>query len=371
METIKASTSSRSQVKTNGTGKLPRVPMLAKITWLIVSAAGVLLLFYCARSVVLPVLLAWVGSMVLHPPVSWLRQHHVPAPLGSALVLILLGAVLGFGLIQFGRPVADWVNSAPETLPRLREKYQRLFKPLSRLTDAVYGVDGNSHDNSHHRTDAGPSSAAGNLAGTLFSWTGTVLAGVVETVVLMFLVLASGDRFTRKLACVFQVLSNKVDALEICRQIEQSVSKYLFSVSIINVVLGIAVGTTLQLCGMPNAAMWGAVATVINFVPYFGPVMGIAAVACAGLLAFDTFTRGLLPAGCYLCWHIFEADLVTPMLLGRRFKMNAIVIFVMLMFCAWLWGVLGTLLAMPLLLTINVICSRVRSGAVLAEFLSA
>ncbi len=273
--------------------------ILTRLTALIVSAAGVLLLFYCARSVVLPVLLACVGSMALKPPVTWLRKHHLPAPLAAGLILILLGAALGFGLIHFGRPVADWVKSAPETLPRLREKYQRLFSPVSKLTAALYGVDGKASEGTHPTTGGLPG-GGGQIAGTLFTWTGAMLGGVCETAILLFLLLASGDRFLFKVARVLQTLGDKADAVEICRQIEQNVSTYLFSVSLINVVLGMAVGASLSLAGMPNAQMWGALAALANFVPYFGPVAGVMAVACAGLLAFDTIGRGLIPAGGYL-----------------------------------------------------------------------
>jgi len=351
----------------------PEAPrqFLSELMRLIVSLAGVLLLFYFARSVVLPVLLAWVGSMAFKPPVAWLRRRHVPAPIAAGLVLAILMSVLAFGLIHFGRPVADWVKSAPETLPRLREKYQRLFAPVSRLSAAWNGLDGRANDDAHPPASATPVVGGGQFAGTLFSWTGNVLAGVCETGILLFLLLASGDGFILKFAGVLQTLGDQADAMEVCRQIQQNISAYLFSVSMINVVFGIAVGTTLYWAGLPNAAMWGAVATVINFVPYFGPVLGIMAVAGAGLLAFDTIGRGLLPAGVYLLWHLLEADVVTPYLLGRKFKMNAFVIFVMLMFCGWLWGVLGMLLAMPLLVTLNVVCSRVPACSVFREFLSA
>lgn len=344
--------------------------LLSQLTQMIVSAAGVLILFYFARSVVLPVLLALVGSMALRPPVHWLRRRHIPSPVGAALVLCLLAFILGFGLVHFGRPVADWVKSAPETLPRLREKYQHISRPISRLTSALYGTD----DENHKTQPAAPtlSSAGGSqIAGTLFSWTGSVLAGVVETAVLLFLLLASGDRFVLKLARVLQSLGDTGDSVGICRQIQQNISTYLFSVSLINMVLGVVVGLAFRLTGMPNPAMWGAMAFLANFVPYFGPVAGVVVVAGAGLLAFDTVVRGLLPAGAYLLCHILEADLITPLLLGRRFKMNAFVIFVMLMFCGWLWGVLGALLAMPLLVTLNVVCSRVPACAAFAEFLSA
>jgi predicted PurR-regulated permease PerM len=344
---------------------------LSQTTRLIVSAAGVLLLFYCARSVVLPILLAVVTSMVLRPPVTWLCRHHVPAPAAAALILAILGTVLACGLVHLERPVVDWVKSAPQTLPRLREKYQRIFDPVTRMTSALYGIDTAATNSTHAPVTAPSPQVGGQIPGTLFTWTGSVLAGVCETVVLLFLLLASGDRLILKFARLLQSLGDKTDAMEICRQIQGNVSTYLFSITLINTVFGIAVGLSLSLAGLPNAAMWGALAAFANFVPYFGPVAGAMAVAGAGLLAFDTVTRGLLPAGLYLVCHVLEADLITPYLLGRRFKMNAFVIFVMLMFCTWLWGVLGTLLAMPMLVTLKVVCSRVPACSALGDFLSA
>jgi predicted PurR-regulated permease PerM len=345
--------------------------VLSQTTCLIVSVAGVLILCYFARSVVLPVLLAWVGAMALKPPVAWLRHRHIPAPVGAALVLLILAMVLGFGLIHFGRPVADWVKSAPETFPRLREKYQHLFGPISRLTSALSSMGDQNHKAQQPPTSVLAGTGGTQIAGTLFTWTGSVLAGVVETAVLLFLLLASADRFVLKVARAWQTVGDRTNALEICRQIQQNVSSYLFAVSLINLVFGTVVGFALSLTGLPNAAMWGAVAVVANFIPYFGPIVGIAVVSIVGLLAFDNVGRGLLPAGAYLVCHLLEADLITPLLLGRRFKMNAFVIFVMLMFCGWLWGVLGALLAMPLLVTLNVVCSRVPALAPFAEFLSA
>jgi predicted PurR-regulated permease PerM len=348
----------------------PQAQILPQLTRIIVSAAGVLLLFYCARSVVLPILLALVGSMVLTPPVGWLRKHHLPVPLAAALVLALLGTGVAFALIHLEKPVADWVKSAPETLPRLREKYQRVFNPISKMTQALYGLDNAADDHAHPPANAAPAAGGSQIAGALFTWTGSVLTGVIETVVLLFLLLASGDRMIDKISRVAPTRDGKRGALEIYRQIQRSISAYLFSVSLINIVFGTLVGVSLSLAGMPNAAMWGAMASAANFVPYFGPIAGIAVVAGAGLLAFDTVSRGLLPAGTYLVWHLLEADLITPLLLGRRFKMNAFVIFVMLMFFTWLWGILGTLLAMPILVMINVVCLRVPAFAPLAELLS-
>src|SRR5580658_6837604 len=176
---------------------------------LIVIAASVLLLFYCARSVVLPILLASVWSMALQPPVSWLRERRVPAPLAAAVILALMAAAVACGLVHFGRPVADWVKSAPESLSHLRTKYQRVFDPFSRMTAAIYDLGSTPTDHTHAPPAAPPAGGATQIAGTLFTWTGSVLAGVVETAVLLFLLLASGDRLIDKLSLLMPTLDGR------------------------------------------------------------------------------------------------------------------------------------------------------------------
>jgi predicted PurR-regulated permease PerM len=208
------------------------------------------------------------------------------------------------------------------------------------------------------------------MAGSIFSWTGSVLGGVAETTVLLFMLLASGDLFMEKLVEVIPTVRDKKQATQICREIEQSISRYLLIVGLVNLTLGTLVGLSLYLLGLPNAAMWGGVAAFLNFIPYFGPIVGMFAVAIAGLLGFSTLGRGLLPAGAYLLLHLLEADLVTPFVVGRRYALNPIVIFGSLMFFAWLWGVIGALLAVPLLVTVKAVCDRVTMLSPLGRFFS-
>ncbi len=113
----------------------------------------------------------------------------------------------------------------------------------------------------------------------------------------------------------------------------------MFSVSLINIGLGIIVSGGLHFMGVPKAAMWGMLVAIMNFVPYFGPVSGVILLATVGLLTFDTLWQGLLPPGWYLLLHLLEANFIAPMLLGRRFTLNPAVIFVSLIFWTWLWGV--------------------------------
>jgi predicted PurR-regulated permease PerM len=123
--------------------------------------------------------------------------------------------------------------------------------------------------------------------------------------------------------------------------------------------------------GVPNAAMWGIFVAVLNFVPYFGPVAGIVLLAAVGLLTFKTsLWQALLPPAWYLLLHLLETNLITPVLLGRRFTLNPVVIFVSLIFWTWLWGIPGALLSLPILVSIKVISDHVSALSPVSEVLS-
>jgi predicted PurR-regulated permease PerM len=205
----------------------------------------------------------------------------------------------------------------------------------------------------------------------LINWTGTLLVGIIETLVLLYLLLASGDLFLQKLVHVMPTLGDKKRAVEISHEIQQNISNYLFSVTLINIGLGIVVSGGLYFMGVPNAAMWGIFVAALNFVPYFGPVAGIVLLAAVGLLTFDTsLWRALLPPGWYLLLHLFESNLITPVLLGRRFTLNPVVIFISLIFWTWLWGVPGALLSLPILVSIKVISDHIPTLSPVSEVLS-
>jgi predicted PurR-regulated permease PerM len=187
---------------------------------------------------------------------------------------------------------------------------------------------------------------------------------------LLYLLLASGDLFLQKLVRVMPTLRDKKRAVEISHEIQQNISKYLFSVSMINIGMGLVVSVGLYVMGVPNAAMWGMFVAVLNFVPYFGPIAGAIVLAAGGLLSFDTLGMGLLPPAWYLLLHLLEANLITPVLLGRRFTLNPVAIFVSLIFWTWLWGVPGALLSVPILVSIKVVCDRLPAMSPVSELLS-
>ncbi|HEX4343129.1 MAG TPA: AI-2E family transporter [Verrucomicrobiae bacterium] len=318
----------------------------------------VLAVCYFARIVVLPIVVAWVISLVLKPPVQWLGRLRIPSAIAALIVLIVFGGAAGFAIVTLGKPAAVWIQSAPENLPKLKEKFQAIMRPAAHLS-AVASSMGNLGEPTKTKEPTSVTIADNHLANSLFNWTWTFLAGVGETIALIFLLLATGDRFLQNLVHVLPTMHNKKQAVEISREIQHSVSRYLFSVTVINVCVGFIVGGALHFAGMPGAAMWGGVAAVVNYIPYLGPIVGVSAVAVTGLLAFDSIGQGLVPGAIYLAIHLTEANLITPFILGRRFTLNPVIIFITLMFFVWLWGVLGALLAVPLLVTAKVLCERI------------
>jgi predicted PurR-regulated permease PerM len=307
--------------------------------------------------------------MTLKPLIRWLSLGHIPAALSAAFVLSLLVASVAIGFVQLGRPALTWINEGPRHISELRQKVQRLFPRVTRFGQAAAAVNNLAATEEEQKKSSAVELKTSRVP-TIINWTGTLLAGVGESLVLLYLLLASGDLFLQKLVRVMPTMRDKKRAVDISHEIQQQISNYLFSVSLINIGLGIVVGGGLYWLGVPNAAMWGMLIALLNFVPYFGPFAGISLLAIVGLLTFDTLRQGLLPPAWYLLLHLLEANFITPVLLGRRFTLNSVVIFVSLIFWTWLWGVPGALLSVPILVSLKVICDRIPSMSRVSELLT-
>ncbi len=188
------------------------------------------------------------------------------------------------------------------------------------------------------------------------------------TLVLLYFLLASGDMFLLKLV-ILPTLENKKRAVEIYRQIEADVSTYLSVVTLINFAFGCIIGSSMYLLGMPNPLLWGVMAAVLAYIPYLGSLIGISTVTVVAILTFDDIFRIIMVPSIYFALDTVEANLVTPMIVGRRLALNPVVIFIWLIFCGWIWGITGALLAVPLLAIIKIISDKVEQLAPIGEFL--
>ncbi len=173
----------------------------------------------------------------------------------------------------------------------------------------------------------------------------------------------------RRLVEIVPRLSNKKQAVEIAHEIETQVSAYLGTIGLINAAVGLATGIAAYACGLPDAVLWGTLAFLLNFVPILGPLCGIVLLFMIGLLTFDQLWRAALPAGIYLLIHVMEGELITPMLLARRFVLNPVLVVLSLIFWFWMWGIAGALVSVPMLAILKIVCDRVRPLMAIGHFL--
>jgi predicted PurR-regulated permease PerM len=195
------------------------------------------------------------------------------------------------------------------------------------------------------------------------------LFSILLTIILVYFLLASGDRFLYDLVRSLPHLEAKRRAVEISREIEHNVSSYLATISLINFVLAVAVAVAMYFLGMPNAILWGAMAGLFNFIPYLGAMLTMLILTLVALITFDSPLYAMLVPAVFFALNLMEAYIATPIIVGRRLLLNPVMIFVGLMFWFWLWGIAGGLLAVPILAAFKIVCDHVPSLQPLGAFL--
>ncbi|MEQ9122883.1 MAG: AI-2E family transporter, partial [Alphaproteobacteria bacterium] len=198
---------------------------------------------------------------------------------------------------------------------------------------------------------------------------GVIAAGVL-TLALLYFMLATGDLFMEKTIRVLPRLRDKVRALSIARTVEAEISRYLFTVTAINICLGAAIAAGMALVGLPNPVLWGVLGARLNFIPSIGSLIGVAVVFAVAVVTFNAPLDILAPPRIYFGLTALEGQFLTPTVIGRRLEMNPVAIFLGVAFWAWLWGVAGAVLAVPILLVIKITADHVDNLAPLSEFLS-
>lgn len=316
-----------------------------------------LAVLYVASEVVLPLILAILLKLLLQPFVRLLERIHVPRAVGAILSVLLVLGAFGGTISVLAKPAADWAAKLPEAIPRVRDGLGFLKQPIDAVQGMMHQIDGLTGGN---MTSQAPDIKPAALVGAVFSHTATATSGLLTTLLVLFYLLVSGETFLRRMVEVLPTFDDKRQAVELSTHIERDVSAYLLTVTLINMLVGVATGCVMWLCGVANPVLWGAVAFVVNYVPILGPMMGIVIFLMASVLSLGVSWWALLPVGLYLAIHITEGEIATPMLLARRFTINPVAVILALIFWYWMWGVTGAILAVPLLAVTKIICDDLR-----------
>ncbi len=308
-----------------------------------------------AQSFLIPVALAFLLGLVLAPLVRWLERAGLPRALGAgAIVLTFLGG-LGYGLASALDPVNAWIEQAPRMLRQLERKIYPIKKTVEEVSKTAEQVD--------RITSVGPKPTVTvsrfSVNDVLYENARGLVTGLIMTMFLLYFFLSWGQAMWLKVARLIRHSRPRNKFLELSQVLENEVSRYLLTITMINLGLGCAVALMLFAFGVPDPLLWGAVVALMNFIPYVGGLVSAVLIGATALLTFDNLSvPGLVVAG-FMLLTTLEGQVVTPLVLGQRLALNPLVVFLAVVFWFWLWGVAGALMAVPMLITLKLIGDRV------------
>lgn len=329
--------------------------------------ASILFLSF-AKEFLVPIVLAFLLALVFSPIRRIFDTRGVPPAITSVIIVgtLIAGLTLVLGAVVV--PISGYIESLPRIeqdiqlkLTGISETFSGLFEASRRLTDILKS----------HAANVQQVELRGNgLITSAALIVPAMLAQALFTLILLLFLLASGDMFYEKLVEVMPTIQDKHRAMQIAYDIERKLSHYLLTITAINASLACVFALFLWLSGMPNPVLFGVIAFICNFVPYLGPLASLTAATAVALISSDGIGLSIVVAAVYLVVMTIEGHIVTPYFVGRRLSLNTVVVFIAISFWAWLWSVIGMLVAVPLLVTINVFCDHVVGLKNLGNFLS-
>jgi predicted PurR-regulated permease PerM len=296
-------------------------------------------------AVAIPVMAALVTGLTLGPVADRLGRLGVPAFLIALGLVVALALFLAIAFVLLAAPLSSWIERAPEIGQLLRSRLEFLLEPLKsaeRIQEMIKGSFG--VDKALAVEMAGPSIGQ-SIVITLSPAVGQILIFIGT----LFFILLSRERMRKAVVLAFSTREKRLTALKVFAGIQQDLGHYFGTITLINAGLAVLVGVALAVIGLSNPALWAVVAFAFNFVPYVGPIITACLLAFGGLLSFDELGWALAPPLVYILLHATESQFVTPALLGKRFDVSPLIVFLAIVLGTWMWGAIGAFLAAPLL----------------------
>ncbi len=333
----------------------------------VLTVLAVLTALYLARAVLLPLTMAVVLSLLMRPGVAAMRRFGVPTYVGATLMFAVMLGIGATAAITLRAPAQALLAEAPRSLQSVKARLQGYMKPLTELQNA--GVEMDELTKSPGEAKPVPVRLEQPALANMLNTTGEYVAGITITLALWYFLLVSGDQFLEKSVALAPTFRGKREVVTTVREIEARIGRYLGAITLVNAGLGVAIGIGLWLIGFPNPLLWGVIAALLNYLPFAGLAIGTSLMAFTGLATFESLPHAMLAPAIYLVANAIEANLVTPLMLGRSIDLNPVVILLAALLGGWLWGVVGMFLAVPLLIIARVICESVESLHPVAVYL--
>jgi predicted PurR-regulated permease PerM len=316
-----------------------------------------LLILKLAKPLTVPLALSLFFYFLLMPLVLFLGKLRIPRPLAAGAVVALVLMLLSYGVLYSIAPAAQWMEEIPELIPSMREKLLPLSEPIVKIEQAASEVESITRAEADKQPEVKVSD--GRLIDSILSYLASALVSTGVIVFLTFFFLTFGERLQQKIARLGRGFAEQRRLVRIARNIQSEISRFLGVISVINLCLGATASFIFWFLGVPNFLLWGALAGLANFVPYAGAAAMTVMLSAVGLLTFDTLGDAVLVPGCFLILTILEGQLITPMLIGRQLNLSPVIVLFAVIFWAYMWGLSGALVAVPILVSTKIVFSHV------------
>jgi predicted PurR-regulated permease PerM len=350
----------------------------------IVTTVVVVFALRSAEKFFIPLLLGIIIAYTLNPLVVWLERVKIPRVVGTSIVMLVVlcgGAFVTISLRGQIQTIFDQLPAAANKLsvslrsmregqPNTMQKVQAAARELDKATSQAGDIHSEPKLPATHIVIDQPTFKLGDflLAGSMGMF--GFISQSAMVVILVFFLLLAGDTFKRKLVRLTgPSLSDKKITVHILDDIDVSIQRYMFTLLVANVLLALLTWTAFQWIGLDNAGGWAIAAGVLHVIPYLGPALIAVATGMVGFLQFDSFWMALVVSGSSLAIATFVGIFVITWMTGQIGKMNAVAVFIALLFWGWLWGVWGLLLAIPILGIVKVVSQHIEELHPLAELL--
>jgi predicted PurR-regulated permease PerM len=329
-----------------------------------IATVGIFLLLALAalqfsRSLLLPVTLAIIIGTMMTPIVKGIARFRISRWLASMMLVAAFFVALCVVIVVLSGLVTEWAAKNSEIGSTLREKLQVLDRPLAALREIQSGISGLlGVDLGALKFDV-----TTNFITPLLSILTPAIAQLLLFFATLLFFLAGHEGFRRYLIALSDTRKDRLRILRIFNDVERNLSRYVGILTLINFAIGALTAALAALVGLPNPVALGVLAFGLNYVPLIGPTIMAIVLFVLGLVVFPSFGYSLLAPAIFIAQSVVEGQFVTPSVVGRRMTVNPFVIFLSLAFWVWLWGPLGALLAMPLLIVLMVVRGHLYPGS--------
>jgi predicted PurR-regulated permease PerM len=337
-------------------GRNPQLVTAISLAIMCVLAFGVT--FWAARDFLLPIAIALVFAVLLSPICLLLEKLWIPRALAAGLTLVVAGVVVWFTFSIIAQPAARLFEDAPAMMNRAEKHLRALQAPLKPLTDISREVEGLNIVEPKTSPSRTVVMQEPGLASSIMASAQKVVVQTGLVFILCFFLLLTRSEFRIKVIAFQPTLRARVRAARVFRDVGRRVTGYMVTFSTINLCVGVATGLACWQLGLPEPLMWGGLAMLFNFIPFLGPALMMGLLGFAGLATFDTLLEASFPLLAFMTISFVEANFLTPTIIGKRMMLNPLAIILVVGFWIWLWGPLGGVIALPLLIMFKVICDH-------------